>query len=184
MRRLLAVVVKELRQIRRDPLSLIMLIGLPAFLLVIFGFALNFDVRHVKLAVQDRDRSPASRELVASFTHSTYFDLVATAEPGTSLERLTERGVARAILVIPESYGRTLAERPARGGPAAARRRRLDHGHDRPRLRPRARGRDERRAGVRRLRRRRAPGCGRPSTSSHASSTTPSCAPPSSWCRA
>jgi ABC-2 type transport system permease protein len=109
VRRLLAVVVKELRQIRRDPLSLIMLIWLPAFMLVVFGFALNFDVRHVKLALQDRDRSPASRELVASFTHSTYFDLVATAEPGTPLETLTERGVARAILVIPEGYGRTLA---------------------------------------------------------------------------
>ncbi len=109
MRRLGAVVVKELRQIRRDPLSLIMLIWLPAFMLVVFGFALNFDVRHVKLAVQDRDRSPASRELVASFTHSTYFDLVAAPEPGTRLEQLTERGVARAILVIPEDYGRTLA---------------------------------------------------------------------------
>ena len=109
MRRLGAVVVKELRQVRRDPLSLIMLIGLPAFMLVFFGYALNFDVRHVRLAVQDRDRSPASRELVASFTHSTYFDLVATPEPGTPLEPLTERGVARAILVVPESYGRTLA---------------------------------------------------------------------------
>jgi ABC-2 type transport system permease protein len=109
VRRVLAVVVKELRQIRRDPLSLIMLIGLPAFMLVFFGYALNFDVRHVALAVQDRDRSPASRELVASFTHSTYFDLVATPEPGTPLEQLTERRVARAILVIPEGYARTLA---------------------------------------------------------------------------
>jgi ABC-2 type transport system permease protein len=104
-----AVVAKELRQIRRDPLSLIMLIGLPAFMLVLYGFALNFDVRHVKLAVQDRDRSPASRELVASFTHSTYFDLVATPGPGTVLEELTERRVARAILVIPEGYARELA---------------------------------------------------------------------------
>jgi ABC-2 type transport system permease protein len=110
VRRLAAVVVKELRQIRRDPFSLIMLIGLPAFMLVLFGYALNFDVRHVKLAVQDRDRSPSSRELIASFTHSTYFDLVATPEQGTPLEQLTERGVARAILVIPEDYGRTLAQ--------------------------------------------------------------------------
>jgi ABC-2 type transport system permease protein len=110
VRRLLAVVVKEMRQIRRDPFSLIMLIGLPAFMLVLYGFALNFDVRHVKLAVQDRDRSAASRDLVAAFTHSTYFDLVATPGPGVRLEDLTERRVARAILVIPEAYGRTLAE--------------------------------------------------------------------------
>jgi ABC-2 type transport system permease protein len=110
MRRLVAVVVKELRQIRRDPLSLVMLIGLPAFMLVLFGFALNFDVRHVRLAVQDRDKSPASRELIASLTHSTYFDLVATPESGTPLEPLTESGLVRAILIIPEKYGRTLRE--------------------------------------------------------------------------
>ena len=109
VRRLRAVVVKEVRQIRRDPFSLVMLIGLPAFMLVLYGFALNFDVRHVRLAVQDRDRSAASRELVASFTHSTYFDLVATPGPGADLEALRERRVARAVLVIPEGYGRDLA---------------------------------------------------------------------------
>lgn len=108
MRRLLAVVVKEIRQIRRDPFSLMMLIGLPAFMLVLYGFALNFDVRHVKLAVQDRDRSARSRDLVAAFTHSTYFDLVATPGPGQDLGELMERRVARAILVIPENYSRTL----------------------------------------------------------------------------
>jgi ABC-2 type transport system permease protein len=109
VRRLRAVMVKELRQIRRDPFSLLMLIAFPAFMLVLYGFALNFDVRHVKLAVQDRDRSPRSRDLVASFTHSTYFDLVATPGPGEDLERLTEMRVARAILVIPERFGQDLA---------------------------------------------------------------------------
>lgn len=105
MRRLRAVVVKELRQVRRDPFSLLMLIALPAFMLVLYGFALNFDVRHVRLAVQDRDRSAASRDLVASFTHSTYFDLVATPGPETDLDALLERRAARAVLVIPEGYG-------------------------------------------------------------------------------
>ncbi|HYN05604.1 MAG TPA: ABC transporter permease [Vicinamibacteria bacterium] len=109
MRRLRAVVVKELRQVRRDPFSLLMLIALPAFMLVLYGFALNFDVRHVRLAVQDRDRSAASRELIASFTHSTYFDLVATPGPGTDLDALVERRAARAVLVIPEGYGGHLA---------------------------------------------------------------------------
>ena len=109
MRRLRAVVVKELRQIRRDPFSLLMLIAFPALMLVLYGFALNFDVRHVKLAVQDRDRSPRSRDLAASFTHSTYFDLVATPAPGEDLERLTETGAARAVLVIPERFGQDLA---------------------------------------------------------------------------
>jgi ABC-2 type transport system permease protein len=109
MRRLGAVAVKELRQVRRDPFSLLMLIVFPAFMLVIYGFALNFDVRHVRLAVEDRDRSPASRDLVASFTHSTYFDLVATPGPETDLDALVERRVARAVLVIPEGFGRDVA---------------------------------------------------------------------------
>jgi ABC-2 type transport system permease protein len=109
VRRFAAVVVKEVRQVRRDPFSLTMLIALPAFMLVLYGFALNFDVRHVRLAVEDRDRSAASRELVAAFTHSTYFDLVATPAPGDDLEALLERRLARAVLVVPEGYGRGLA---------------------------------------------------------------------------
>jgi ABC-2 type transport system permease protein len=108
VRRLAAVVVKEIRQIRRDPFSLGMLIALPAFMLVLYGFALNFDVRHVKLAVQDRDKSARSRELVAAFTNSTYFDRVASVEPGADLDALLERRVARAVIVIPEGYARDL----------------------------------------------------------------------------
>jgi ABC-2 type transport system permease protein len=114
VKRLAAVVVKEVRQIRRDPFSLMMLIALPAFMLVLYGFALNFDVRHVRLALQDRDRSAASRELLASFTRSTYFDLVASPAPGEDLEALLERRVAKAVLVVPEGYGRHLdGGRPA-----------------------------------------------------------------------
>jgi ABC-2 type transport system permease protein len=109
VRRLRAVVLKEVRQVRRDPFSLLMLIALPAFMLVLYGFALNFDVRHVRLAVQDRDRSAASRDLVAAFTHSTYFDLVATPLAGEDTDALLERRVTRAVLVIPEGYGSDLA---------------------------------------------------------------------------
>jgi ABC-2 type transport system permease protein len=109
VKRLRAVVLKEVRQVRRDPFSLMMLIALPAFMLVLYGFALNFDVRHVRLAVQDRDRSRASRELLASFTHSTYFDLVATPAAGEDVDALLERRVAWAVLVIPEGHGRDLA---------------------------------------------------------------------------
>jgi len=108
MKKLRAVAVKEVRQILRDPLSLVMLLGLPAFMLVLYGFALNFDVRHVRLAVQDEDRSASSRDLIATFVNSTYFDVVATPEPGADLEALTARGVARAVLVIPHGYGEEL----------------------------------------------------------------------------
>lgn len=108
MRKILAVTVKELRQIRRDPGSLLMLIVLPALMLVLYGFALNFDVRHVPLAVQDRDQTAQSRDLIADFVNSTYFDLVATPLPGEDLERLLETQRARAVLVIPEDFARDL----------------------------------------------------------------------------
>jgi len=115
MRRTWAVARKELRQVARDPLSLIMLIGLPAFMLVLFGYALNFDVRHIALAAQDRDHSAQSRDLISAFVNSTYFDLVATPAAGQDLEALTETLQAKAILVIPEGFGADLgAGRTAR----------------------------------------------------------------------
>ena len=109
MRKTWAVARKELRQIARDPLSLIMLIGLPAFMLVLYGFALNFDVRHVALAVQDLDGSRASRDLLSAFVNSTYFDVTAVADAGDDLERITRTRAAKAVLVIPHGYGEDLA---------------------------------------------------------------------------
>ncbi len=109
MRKIRAVAVKEMRQVARDPLTLAMLLGVPAFMLLLYGYALNFDVRHVPLAVQDRDNSAASRDLTASFVNSTYFDRVRDLPAGTDMEQITERRLARAILVIPEEFGRDLS---------------------------------------------------------------------------
>ena len=109
MRKTLAVAIKELRQVMRDPLSLGMLLGIPGLMLLLYGYAVNFDVRHVALAVQDRDHSQASRDLIAAFVNSTYFDIAAVLPAGSDFENVTERRVARAILVIPEDYSRTLA---------------------------------------------------------------------------
>jgi ABC-2 type transport system permease protein len=107
-RKVWSVAWKELLQSSRDPLSLGMLLGVPCMMLLLYGYAVNFDVRHVALAVEDDDRSAASRELVASFVNSTYFDLVADLPAGADLARFTERRRARAVLVIPENAGRDL----------------------------------------------------------------------------
>ena len=104
-----ALAVKEYRQAARDPLTLGMLLGLPTMMLLLYGYAVNFDVRHVSLAVEDRDKSAASRDLESAFVNSGYFDLAADLPAGADLQRLTERRQAMAILVIPESYGRDLA---------------------------------------------------------------------------
>lgn len=109
LRKVRAVARKELRQASRDPLTLTMLLGVPTMMLLLYGYAINFDVRHVRLAVQDMDRSRRSRELVASFVTSTYFDQVADLGAGADLGRFTERRGAVAVLVIPEGFSRDLA---------------------------------------------------------------------------
>ena len=108
MRKLWAVAGKELRQIMRDPLSLLTLMGFPAFMLVLYGYALNFDVRHVPLAVQDLDHTRASRDVIAAFVNSTYFDVSATPNAAEDLTRLLERRVAKAVLVVPEGFAADL----------------------------------------------------------------------------
>ncbi len=110
LRKVWAIASKELRQASRDPLSLMMLMGVPTMMLVLYGYALNFDVRHVPLGVRDLDKSARSRDLVAAFLNSTYFDLRADASAGADLERLLEDGTARAVLVIPEGLARGIAD--------------------------------------------------------------------------
>ena len=77
MRTFLAVGRKELRQIRRDRRTLLVLAFVPAFFLIVFGYALNFDIRNIALAVEDRDGTAESRELVSAFVNSGYFNLAA-----------------------------------------------------------------------------------------------------------
>jgi ABC-2 type transport system permease protein len=108
-RKVAAVARKELRQASRDPLTLTMLLGVPTMMLLLYGYAINFDVRHVNLAVQDLDKSARSRDLVSAFVNSTYFDEVADLPAGADLERITERRLALAVLVIPEDYARDVA---------------------------------------------------------------------------
>ena len=109
MTKALAVYRKELRQISRDRRTLLILVFVPAFFLLLYGYALNFDIRHVPLAVQDRDGSPASRMVVSAFINSGYFDLAAIVYAPGEAERLLNLNEARALLVIPEGFGRDIA---------------------------------------------------------------------------
>jgi ABC-2 type transport system permease protein len=105
MRKVLAVAAKELRQIRRDRRSLLILLFVPAFFLLVYGYALNFDIRNIRLAVQDDDRSSASREVISAFVNSGYFDLAADVVDGHDVMGLLNRGDVRAVLVIPPRFG-------------------------------------------------------------------------------
>src|SRR5262245_22815128 len=105
MRKAVAVGWKELRQISRDRRTLLIILFIPAFFLLLFGYALNFDIRHVALGVQDRDQSSASRTLISAFVNSGYFDLVASVDSPREIDRLMNRNRVRAVLVIPEGLG-------------------------------------------------------------------------------
>ena len=108
MNKALAVYRKELRQIARDQRTLLILVFVPGFFLLLYGYALNFDIRHVLLAVQDRDSTPESRTVVASFVNSGYFDFAGTVYTPADAERLLDLNQARAVLVIPEGFGRDI----------------------------------------------------------------------------
>ena len=84
IRKTIAVARKEFRQIGRDRRTLMTLLFVPAFFLLLYGYALNFDIRHVGLGVDDRDRSAESRALIAAFVNSGYFDLVASIDTTVS----------------------------------------------------------------------------------------------------
>jgi ABC-2 type transport system permease protein len=111
MRKALAVGRKEFRQIVRDRLSLLILMFVPAFFLLLYGYALNFDVQHIRLAVEDNDRTPASRGIISAFVNSSYFDLVASVSNDREYERLIDVGDVRAVLVIPRGLERKLLTR-------------------------------------------------------------------------
>jgi ABC-2 type transport system permease protein len=101
----LAVARKEMRQIGRDRRTLLILLFVPAFFLLVYGYALNFDIRHVAIAVQDNDRSTASRELISNFVSSGYFDLYGDVADEAEIRRVIDRNDVRAVLVIPARFG-------------------------------------------------------------------------------
>jgi ABC-2 type transport system permease protein len=111
--KIVAVCRKELHQIVRDRRTLMILLFVPAFFLLVYGYALSWDIRNIALAVDDRDRSAHSRALVSAFANSGYFDLVAIVDSDAELTRLMDENAARAVLVMPAGLGRDLeAGRP------------------------------------------------------------------------
>lgn len=106
MTTVLAVIAKEFRQIRRDRRTLTILLFVPAFFLLLYGYALSFDIRNIRLALQDNDRSSASREVISAFLNSGYFDLVTTIQREVDIDRLLDEGEVRAVLIIPARFGR------------------------------------------------------------------------------
>jgi ABC-2 type transport system permease protein len=103
--RLKPLVIKEFRQVRRDRLSLGLLLVLPAFMLFMFGYAVTFDVKHISLGVLDLDVSDQSRQLVTYCTSSEYFDLVRVFGHHREIDAALDEGRVRVAMVIPRGFG-------------------------------------------------------------------------------
>ena len=115
MRKTVSIAVKEFRQIVRDRRTLLILLFIPVFFLLLYGYALTFDIRNIPLAVEDNDRSRESREVISAFVSSGYFDFVGAISDEAEMRRRLDEGSARAVLVIPDGFGRDVrAARPTR----------------------------------------------------------------------
>jgi len=109
------VVVKEFLQLRRDRLTFAMIVGVPIGQLVLFGYAINTDPKHLPTAVIAADRSEFTRSYVAAMRTSGYFDLVGEVADETAARDALARGDVQFVLDIPVDFTRKLlrGERPA-----------------------------------------------------------------------
>jgi len=115
IRRFWAMVSKEFVQMRRDRVTFAMMLGIPIMQMILFGYAINSDPRHLPLAVLSADQSPFSRSLVAAMQNSNYFRLAATPQSEDEATGLIENGEVQFVLTIPADFSRSLmrGEQPA-----------------------------------------------------------------------
>ena len=109
MRRLFAITRKEFLHIIRDVRSLVASLLIPIMLLVLFGWALNFDVDNIETVICDFDNSPKSRELVSRILESRFFKVVDHPAGMKELERHVMFGRAAIGIIIPESFDRDIS---------------------------------------------------------------------------
>lgn len=100
--------VKEFLQVLRDKRLRITLIFPPVFQLIVFGYAANLDVKHIKIGIRDLDQSVDSRELMARFSSSRYFNVVSYPETLREMETLIKKGQITFSLEIPNGFSKRI----------------------------------------------------------------------------
>jgi ABC-2 type transport system permease protein len=109
--RLGAIIVKELRQLRRDRLTFAMILGIPTLQLLLFGFAINLDIRHLHAAIVDQADTARSRELVASYEATGLLQIVESAQTPAQLQALMRQGRISVGIVLPADLEQRLERR-------------------------------------------------------------------------
>jgi len=110
LQRIFAIVVKELRQLSRDRLTFGMIVGIPALQLLLFGFAINMDVRHLSAGVADLSNSAASRQIIMDMAQTQVIDINYQAADAQELEALMRQGKIVVGIYIPTDYERRLQQ--------------------------------------------------------------------------
>ncbi len=114
MRNIKAIMTKEFIHILRDRRTLMLIVVMPFIQLLIYGYAVNTDVKHLSTVVYDQDQTYLSRRLVDSFQQSAYFDINYRAASAQELHRYLDRDKVKAGIVISSNFTKDLlAGRPA-----------------------------------------------------------------------
>ena len=131
--RMMAVLAKEFTQLVRDRLTYAMIIGIPIIQLLLFGYAINTDPKHLPTAVLVQDQGQYARSVLGALQHSTYFHIRYTARSPAEMDELIERGAVQFAITIPGDFTRRVvrqdkpqilveadASDPSASGPAVA----------------------------------------------------------------
>jgi ABC-2 type transport system permease protein len=113
--RIVAIVRKEVRQLRRDRLTFGMIVGIPLIQLLLFGYAINTDVRDLRTAIADQAQTHLSRELVARLGQTQVSDIVTEVATAAELKELLRTGEISIGVYLPPDFDRRVADdaRPA-----------------------------------------------------------------------
>ncbi len=105
---IITIYTKEFRQLKRDRLTLAAIIFTPVMMLLLYGYALNFDVKHVRLGILDESHTKESRELMRKFFSTEYFDFAGNVSEEPAVDKFIQDGKATAVMVIPRDYAKDI----------------------------------------------------------------------------
>jgi ABC-2 type transport system permease protein len=103
-----AIVLKEFIQMRRDRVTFGMMVGIPMIQLILFGYAINSNPKHLPTAVYSADDSPFSRTIVWGLHNSSYFDVTREAHSAAEIQRLLAEGKVQFAVTVPVDFSRKI----------------------------------------------------------------------------
>src|ERR1039457_1698758 len=115
LQRFWAIVMKEFIQMRRDRLTFGMMVGIPMIQLILFGYAINSNPKHLPTAIYAADNSPFSRTIIWSLRNSSYFDLTREAHSAAEIQKMLAEGEVQFAVTVPVDFSRKLlrGEKPS-----------------------------------------------------------------------